>query len=147
MFACLSTLSSCRFCSRCRPAIRPQPRSPLKAPALAAALPPLLGPEAEPDARPAAVTNCTATGCPGAPAGLPHCIEETNFCVYYNSSDNTEAQAQTVADLTEDHWDRYVTDFGFSAPAFIRVSLLDNAACNGAASIGSNDMSVNRRLF
>ena len=94
------------------------------------ALPPLLGPAAEPQARPAAVTNCTATGCPAAPAGRPHCIEETNFCVYYNSSDNTEAEAQTVADLTEDHWDRYVTDFGFSAPAFTRVSLIDTTGCN-----------------
>jgi hypothetical protein len=101
-------------------------------------------------AEPNAPVNCSATACPaidtsgymddlGFIPSLPQCIERTNFCVYYNSSADTETQANTVADHIEDYWDRYTTDFGFLSPLILapdtkmQVHLLDVAGCNGAA--------------
>jgi hypothetical protein len=75
--------------------------------------------------------------CPANPAGLPNVLEPPGeqFCVFYDSADNTLAQAQAVADFSADYWDRYPA-LGFLAPLVSGVKLevrLIHAACNGVA--------------
>ncbi|MBX3012702.1 MAG: VWA domain-containing protein [Caldilineaceae bacterium] len=88
--------------------------------------------------------------CPAAPASLPDVIERATFCVYYNDADTTDAQATTIADHTQSYWDRYVTDFGFQAPAFtgkLEVQIVNSASCNGGTSSSSNVFTVNNGCF
>ena len=101
-------------------------------------------------AAPAQVAVSAPLACPGAPGSLPDVIERTNFCVYYNDADTTDAQATTIADHTQLYWDRYVTDFGFRQPAFagkLEVQIVDAADCNGGTSSSSNVFTVNNGCF
>ena len=52
----------------------------------------------------AAAVPAVPSVCPANPAGLPDEIEsdEHPFCVFYDDTDITDAQAQTAVDLTED---------------------------------------------
>jgi hypothetical protein len=83
--------------------------------------------------------------CPAAPAGLPNSIDRPNFCVFY-SNNNTAEEATDVADYVQEYWDRYVTDFGFSAPLAtgkLGVHLLDIPGdCNGCGNCVDNAMTV-----
>lgn len=87
--------------------------------------------------------------CPAGPSGLPNLVDRTNFCVRYNQTNTTLAQATTVADLTEQYWNRYVTDFGFRTPLFTDKLVVEirNAACNGGTDFGVNWMFVNNGCF
>ena len=83
-------------------------------------------------AAPSAPNACVAD------AAYNSTLERTRFCVYYNSSLTTLAQATTVADQVDDYWDRYVA-LGFSAPLSnfggetkMRVQIVAGG-CNGVA--------------
>ena len=87
----------------------------LPAPALAAP------PQEAFTARPAA-----PNACPASATGLPDVVERANFCVYYNDSNITDAQADQIADFTQAYWDRYVTALGFQTPLFTgKLSYID----------------------
>lgn len=104
---------------------------------------------AAPDAAPPPAPLAQAA-CPAGPSSFPNLVDRTNFCVRYNQANTTLAQATTVADLTEQYWNRYVTDFGFRTPLFIGklvVEVRNNAACNGATDVGVNWMFVNNGCF
>ena len=58
---------------------------------------------------------CTTTGCPAAPSGLDWCVEETDFCVYYDTDSISETQAEWAADIVQMYWDRFVL-LGFDEP-------------------------------
>src|SRR5512143_3978510 len=49
-------------------------------------------------------------------SGFNSTIDRSRFCVYYDSGTTTNAQATSLADMVDDYWDRYQTDFGFIAP-------------------------------
>jgi hypothetical protein len=88
--------------------------------------------------------------CPASPSGLPDVIERTNFCVYYDDGNVTDGQADDVADFTQLYWDRYVTDFGFRAPAFTNklvIEIQNDTSCNGGTSPSSNDFYVYDECF
>lgn len=100
-----------------------------------------LGSAAAPGASAAASAELAAPAatlaCPSNPAGLPDVLEPPGeqFCVFYDSADNTLAQAQAVADSSADYWDRYPA-LGFQAPLVSGVKLevrLIHASCNGVA--------------
>ncbi len=96
-------------------------------------------------ARPAA-----PNACPASATGLPDVVERANFCVYYNDSNITDAQADDVADFTQAYWDRYVTALGFQTPLFtgkLVVEVRDAASCNGATGPGLDYMYVNDECF
>lgn len=79
-------------------------------------------------------------------------IERADFCVYYQEDvtsdyDNgilSPADATLAADIIQDYWDRYVTDFGFLTPAYVgKLEILleaggDPLDCNGATGAGIN---------
>ena len=88
--------------------------------------------------------------CPAGPSGLPDFIDRAEFCVRYNDANTTDAQATTVADLTQQYWDRYDDELGFRTPLFsgkLVVEVRNNAACNGATDAGVNWMFVNNGCF
>ncbi|MEZ4865757.1 MAG: VWA domain-containing protein [Caldilineaceae bacterium] len=91
----------------------------------------------------------TQAACPAGPSGLPNLVDRTNFCVRYNQANTTLAQATQVADLTEQYWARYVTDFGFRTPLFTNKLVVEirNATCNGGTDVGVNWMFVNNGCF
>ncbi|MEM9776523.1 MAG: choice-of-anchor X domain-containing protein, partial [Chloroflexota bacterium] len=79
--------------------------------------------------------------CPANPSGYPDEIDRANFCVFYDDADTTDAQAEEVADIVQDYWDRYAA-LGFLPPLInsgtkLDIRIVDNAGCNGGAS-GSN---------
>ncbi len=86
--------------------------------------------------------------CPSNPTGLPDTIERTDFCVFYDDSDTTDAQATQVADLTQSYWDRYVA-LGFLEPHIKTGDKLEvhinDASCNGSA--WDNHIKVNNGCF
>ena len=113
------------------------PMAVLAAPAAAPAAAPVLAPLQQ-------------AACPAGPSALPQMVDRTNFCVRYNQANTTLAQATTVADLTQQYWDRYTADFGFRAPLFtdkLVVEIRNNAACNGATDAGVNWMFMNNGCF
>ena len=82
--------------------------------------------------------------CPVAPATLPNVIERTDFCVYFDNS-TTNAQATTVADQTQQYWDRYVA-LNFREPLILSGKLevrIQNDSCNGSTGASLNFMNVN----
>ncbi|CAN5843149.1 hypothetical protein BH10CHL1_BH10CHL1_01780 [soil metagenome] len=88
--------------------------------------------------------------CPASPASLPNVIERTDFCVYFNTANTTNAQATTIADHTQTYWDRYVNDFGFRVPNHtgkLEVQIVNAADCNGGTSFGTNVFTVNNGCF
>ena len=96
-------------------------------------------------ARPAA-----PNACPASATGLPDVVERANFCVYYNDSNITDAQADDIADFTQAYWDRYVTGLGFQTPLFtgkLVVEVRDAVSCNGATGPGLDYMYVNDECF
>ncbi len=120
------------------------PQMPMAAMAAPAAIPPV-APAIAPSTRPVA-----QVACPAGSSGLPDMIDRTDFCVRYDDSDTTDAQATQVADFTQQYWDRYVTDFGFRTPLFtgkLVVEVRDNASCNGATGPSSNEFYVYNGCF
>ncbi len=94
--------------------------------------------------------SAAPNACPSSPSGLPDVIERATFCVYYDDSDTTDAEATAVADHTQAYWDRYTTGLGFRQPLFTNklvVEILDNAGCNGGTSPSSNDFNVFNGCF
>ncbi len=88
--------------------------------------------------------------CPASASGLPDVVERANFCVYYDDSNITDAQADDIADFTQAYWDRYVTGLGFQTPLFtgkLVVEVRDAASCNGATGPGLDYMYVNDECF
>ena len=92
--------------------------------------------------------------CPASPSGLPDLEERTDFCVYYDDSIITDAQAEDIADFTQAYWDRYVTGMGFLAPAFtgkLVVEVQDDPpaspGCNGATGPSLNYLYVYDACF
>ncbi|MCX6045412.1 MAG: VWA domain-containing protein [Chloroflexi bacterium] len=101
-------------------------------------------------AAPTAAMPQAPNACPASPASLPSVIERTDFCVYFNTANTTNAQATTVADHTQAYWDRYVTDFGFRVPnhtSKLEVQIVNAADCNGGTSFGTNVFTVNNGCF
>ncbi|NJN68609.1 MAG: PKD domain-containing protein [Chloroflexaceae bacterium] len=91
-----------------------------------------------------------APDCPAAPAGLPDIVERDEFCVYYDDTNLTEAQAEQAADDIQAHWDRYTDDFGFRTPLYtdkLEVRLTNDAGCNGGTWVTWNYLTTYSGCF
>lgn len=102
-----------------------------------------------------AEAECPAETCSGSPTDV---IERDTFCVYYNQGDASDyssgilslEDATAVADMVQEYWDRYVTDFGFAEPLYtgkLEVCVRSGGSCNGGTSASSNNFSVNTECF
>lgn len=88
--------------------------------------------------------------CPTGPSSFPDMVDRTEFCVRYDDTDTTAAQATTVADLTQLYWDRYVDELGFRTPLYtdkLVVEVRNNASCNGATDAGINYLYIYNGCF
>ncbi|MFN8446503.1 MAG: VWA domain-containing protein [Caldilineaceae bacterium] len=105
---------------------------------------------AAPTAAPQAAQPQETNACPASPSGLPNSIERTDFCVFYDQGQVTQAQATTVADHVQNYWNRYVNDFGFQVPMHsgkLEVEILNNSGCNGSTTSADNEMNMWRGCF
>jgi len=96
---------------------------------------------------PAAPVSCAATTCPASAYGLPYCIEEAKFCVYYDTAYVTEAEAAFARDVIQDHWDLWgAAPLNFAhEPKYsgkLQVELLNNTGCNGGTGWSVNYMTT-----
>lgn len=92
-------------------------------------------------------TGLAQAACPPQPAGWPiTTVERANFCVYYDNSASTLAQATQFADDIESYEAAY-SGYGWPLPvpaAGKYQALLDDngVSCNGGVSPGTDEMSV-----